>query len=176
MTYIEKENAIIKKLHDTNYDMFDGDRDEALDFLDSQLNSFPEYANTVIRQQQLMPIYQARYEGQDYRDAIQEMDTRRHNNHESAISSVNVLNRLSKNLGLEPFAEVDTKDRVAVADFVGDYIGDVYKTGTKGMDAATYQKDHAYDTAKLNQRRRMAAAMCDGIQMPDDDTGPIPGR
>lgn len=168
MGYLEKENAIIRKLQDTKYELFDGDRDDALQFLDQQLGHFPEYANAVITQQQQLPIIYARYEGEDLRDRVESLDRRRRNIHECAISSVNVLNRLSSRLGLEPFADVDTSDRHAVANMVGDYIGELYRTGTHGMDEATLNKTTEYSSRQLQDRRRRVADMCAGIEQPEN--------
>lgn len=152
MNYIDKERNIIKKLKETNYAMFDGNKDEALDFIGEQLNAFPNYANTVINQQILTPIIYAREEGENLRDKIQDLDNKRRLAHESAINSVNILNRLSKNLGLEPFADIDTTDRYIVADFVGQYVSQIYQSGQgKTLDDVTLQKRESY-TKKSKER------------------------
>lgn len=162
--YLQKENAIIQKLHDTNYELFDGQKDEALDFLDDQLSKFSQYANIVISQQHLLPIYRVRYEGQDYRDHVESLDHNRRTIHNCAIDSVNILNRLSDKLGLEPFSDVDTKDRNAVANMIGDYIVEMYQTGTNGgMDGATYNKETPYNEKVLKDRRRQLAKLCEDI-------------
>ena len=169
MGYLERENAIIQKLQASHYAIFDGNKEEALDFLDKQLSYFPEYANAVIMQQHKLPLIYARYEGEELQDRVQTLDRQRRNIHECAIDSVNILNRLSKNLGLEPFSTVDTSDRHAVADMVGDYIAEMYKTGTHGMDGATFKRETSYDTRLLEERRRKAARACENIQEPDGD-------
>lgn len=53
---------------------------------------------------------------------------------DAAADSIDALNRLSADLGLEPFADVDTSDRQAVAGVAGDFIGELYRTGTKGTE------------------------------------------
>lgn len=147
MDFLQKEEALIKKLNDTNYAFFDSDKDDGLDFITSRLMSFPNYSNIVTQEQIMMPIWRNRFEGQDLRDKIQDIDTRRRSAHENAISSVNALNRLSKNLGLEPFAEIDTTDRHEVAKFVGQYVNEVYNRGI-GND----QPDPFYEATKQAPR------------------------
>ena len=152
MGYITKEQKILKALEKQNYKMFDGNKNEALDFIESTLTAFPTYANTVIREQIMTPIRRQRYEGQELRDKIQDIDEQRHWNHESAISSVNMLNRLSRNLGLELFANINTNDRHAVANMVGQYVNEVYNKGIGNtFDEATYRKSKEYDTGEIKK-------------------------
>lgn len=147
-----KIKAIIDKLNDTNYDLFDNDKDEAMDFLSHQLMAFPKYANVVIKEQIMTPIWRNRYEGQDLRDRIQDIDDKRRSAHENAIAATNVLNRLSKNLDLQPFADIDTTDRHAVAEFVGGFVNEMYNDGIGGtFDDATYQKASEYNENKMQE-------------------------
>lgn len=157
MTFLEKQNAIIQKLHDTNYELFDGDKDEALDTLETELTAFPEYANVVIREQIMVPIWRERCEPEEFRENVQNMDTRRRDAHDNAITSVNVLNRISSKLGLEPFADIDTNDRHAVAEMVGQYTNELYNNGIGGsFDDAVYDKKQEYDTKKVSERLQRA--------------------
>lgn len=153
MTFLEKQNNLIQKLHDTNYELFDGDKDEALDTIESELTTFPEYANIVIREQIMMPIWRERCDPEEFRENVKNIDTRRRDAHENAITGVNVLNRLSAKLGLEPFADIDTTDRHAVANMVGKYTNELYNNGTGGsFDEAVYNKTKEYDTKKISKR------------------------
>lgn len=146
MTYKEKEVALLKAFESTNYGFFDSDKDEAFNLLGRCLRSFPQYANAVINEQITTPIIHSRYDGEELRNRIAELDTVRRNAHESAIGSLNILNRISAKHGLEPFAAIDTKDRHAVAEFVGQYVNELYNEGINGgMDAATYERRTAYD-------------------------------
>lgn len=147
--FIDKEKQLLEKLRQTNYEMFDGNREEALDFVSQRLTAFPNYANVVIREQILTPIWRLNMEGQQLRDQIMGMDQRRRSSHDNAIASLNGLNRMCKRLGIGRFADIDTSDRHAVADFVGDYVNELYNSGIgKGFDAATCQKDRGYDTGR----------------------------
>lgn len=151
MNFLDKERRIIERLQQTKYEMFDGDKEEAFDFVSEQLEKFPQYTNIVIREQIMMPIWRFRYDGEELRDKIQDIDQKRKIAHDSAIASVNILNRLSKNLGLEPFADIDTNDRHEVANFVGQYVNEVYNKGIGNtFDDATHEKTEEYDTKKIS--------------------------
>lgn len=176
---MDKVGKIMQKMAETNYDMFEGDKDEAMEFLADKLEAFPRYANVVIRQQIMMPIWQQRFEGQEFRDKVQEIDATRRFAHESAISTCNILNRMSKSFGLEPFADIDTGDRHAVAEFVGKSVNEVYNDGIgndsgRAFDNATYDKRVEYNSkhmaaemAKLD--RNYAAIQQNGGAMPQQE-------
>lgn len=165
--YIGRIDGLVKAMAKSDYEIFDHDKEEALDTVQTWLQSFPAYANVVVSQQSTMPILQARYEGADYREAVARLDSQRKNYHEAAIASVGGLNRMSSMLGLEPFADIDVKDRHAVADFVGDYVGQLYQTGTRGMDGATLNRAGSYDVKAANSYVERAASI-QAPSRPDD--------
>lgn len=171
---MDRAKKIMSKLQETNYDLFDGDKDEALDFLADKMESFPKYANVVIREQIMMPIWQQRYEGQEFRDKVQSIDATRRYAHESTISACDILNRMSKNLGLEPFANIDTKDRHAVAEFVGQAVNEMYNDGIgnngRAFDAATYNKSQEYDARKMHEELAKLDKNYDAIKQSDGAT------
>ena len=63
---------------------------------------------------------------EDYRIEFTKIDEKRHNCHESAIASLNALNRICVSLNIGLFADIDTSDRYAVADFVLVYVKQIY--------------------------------------------------
>ena len=162
MSLLEKQRELFEKLQETNYEMFDGDKEDALSFIGDQLKSFPDYANIVIREQIMIPIWQHSCEGEEYRENVQRIDSQRRSAHNRAISGMNILNRLNKNLGLEPFFDIDTEDRYAVADTVGKYVNEVYNSGIGAdFDTAVLDRKAEYDsktvTDKINQDAHKAA-------------------
>lgn len=179
MTYLEKEQAILSKLQAENYASFDGDKEEAFDFLGARLDAFPAYVNAVVRMETMMPIWRARYDTQEFQDSVQRIDTERKHAHDAAIASVNILNRMSKSLGLEPFAEVDTNDRHAVAEMVGNYVNEVYNHGIGGFDQAVKDKQRdnsrTYDTSHADRLRdldrELASRGLDGAETEVEDRG-----
>lgn len=149
---IERETALLAKLKETNYKMFDGNRDEALDFVISGMESMVKYANIVIEEQIRLPIFRMHLDGQELRDATTNLDSRRRSIHEAAIASVSSLNRCCDRLGIARIADIDTTDRHAVADFIGQFVNETYNAGIgKGIDDATYNRKEYYDTKKVER-------------------------
>ena len=159
-SYMQKQSELINKMKGP-----DGKLDDmSAGFLTRAFSAFPDYANIVIREQTMMPIWNARYEGQEYRDLVSDIDRKRHNAHECAIDSANMLNRMCAKHGLEPFFAGDTKDRHAVADFVGDYVNELYNHGIgktddtgrelTGMERAVHGRHADYDVSATGRRVR----------------------
>lgn len=138
MKYTEKINALISTMAETNFVVFDGNKDEAIEFLNQNVQYMLDYVNIVVHQQHMMPILSFRYDGQEYRDRVEELDTRRRRIHNCAIDAINIINRMAKMHNMEDIFCVDTNDRYAVADAIGDYVIEVYRLGTQhsGMDGA----------------------------------------
>ena len=135
-----------------NYAMFDGDKDDALDYVETCLKSFVNYANAVLNQVQQEPIIQARYDGEELRDKRKQLDDIRTTYHNTAIGGVDKLNRLCKHYKLEPWANIDTSDRYNVTEFVGNYIGETYGMGANmSMDEITLRITKPYDAQKIHE-------------------------
>ena len=128
MGYLQKEIDMLNAMKKDDYASMGG-KDKAIGRLTRQLGAFPDYMNCVVRMEIMQPIWRAQLDGPEYRERVQAIDTERHHCHESAITAVNMLNRMSSRLGLEPFSEVDTNDRYAVADMVQEYMNEVYDAG-----------------------------------------------
>ena len=160
MTYLQKQKEMLERLDAQNWAMFDGNKDEGLDFMGSAMSSFPNYVNSVVSIEISGPIQRMRLEPEDYRNAMQQMDRNRRICHNRAIDSVNQLNRMAKALGMEPFAEVDTTDRNAVADFAGRFVNEVYNHGIGGdMQSAVMNKNAPYRTENLAERLKKLDAI-----------------
>lgn len=154
MTYLEKEQRLIQRLNETNYDQFD-DKNDALTFLEQQLTAFSDYANIVIKEQIMIPIWKRNLDIQDYQAKTQDIETKRQTFHNDAISAVNILNRVSANLGLEPFSTVDTNDRHEVAKFIGEFISETYNIGINNPNKeVVYQQEQEYDDKVIKKRLR----------------------
>lgn len=139
--YVEKEKELMDAMRQNGFELFDGNSDDAYDTLERIFMAFVDYANCVIRMQVMVPIWRNRYEGEDLRDKIQEIDCTRRIYHEAAISSLVKLNRLCKMHGLPAYSDTNTSDRYEVADFVGTWISEVYSDGqSRSMDAAVSGK------------------------------------
>lgn len=151
--FMEKQMEIMSAMKQSNYELFDNDADDAYDTLERIFSTFVEYANCVIRMQVMIPIWRNRFDGEELRDKVQDIDQSRHVYHESAISSLKQLNRLCSIYGLSPYADIDTSDRYAVADFVGTWISEIYEDGkSKKMDTTVTGKISEYPLYCMRQK------------------------
>lgn len=149
MGYLEKEKNLIQAMIDKGFPP-KGNKEACMKMMEHALKSFPEYHNTVVTQQALIPIYQATKEGADFREAVQNLDRTRKLNHDCAISGMNMLNRMSKFCDVEPFFTVDTEDRHAVAEEIGKYCNEVYDHGIQNQPEKEQEgRRRQYDDAEV---------------------------
>lgn len=119
------------------------DAHDFCDFVGSRLNRLPEYVQAVARYDNTVTLAYATMEGQDLRDRVESADRSRRMAHDCAIDAINILNRAFDSAGVEPFADIDTKDRSAVADFAGRFT-------IEAFDRQLYGEDRAMDRAVKN--------------------------
>ena len=81
MTFQGKTQMILDKLKETNYEIFKGDKDATYKFMERTLSAFPDYANTIIREQIMLPIWRNTCDTNEYQENVQAIDTRRKNAH-----------------------------------------------------------------------------------------------
>lgn len=140
-TILEREQKLIQTMKQQDFQkFFDGDSNDAYEVLESSLFSLVDYQNTVIRMTSMMTIWRARYDGQELRDRITDIDQRRRIAHEHAITNCNILNRVCDAYGVEPIVDIDTSDRYQVADFAGKFCAEVYEAGKSKPDGMTADK------------------------------------
>lgn len=104
-----------------------------------QFSYFTGYVNAVI--DYVIKGEMLRASGASFdqlRDGLERLDVTRKMCHDGAITAVNTINRLCDMFGVERLTDVDTTDRYAVADFVGNFVLEIYKgeIDGKGMDQA----------------------------------------
>lgn len=184
---LERERNLITAMKNQHFQpFFEGDVDDAYETLDHAFKSLIEYQNSVIHECVMQPIINFRYEGdpQAIQEARMKFDRTRRINHDAAIASVNMLNRICDKYGVEPIAPIDTKDRYAVADFIGEFCAELYETGQGHNDIHTadqlykhrqgrsdrYPTDHI--TKRIEERKAELNAKfgCLNSSTPDDNT------
>ena len=153
MTYLEKEARMLQEMERTHYANMGGEekKEMTLSFMGMQFDTFISYANTVITQQVMTPLWKVMYEGQEFRDKVESLDRTRRLEHDAAIGGVRILNQMSEKLGLEPFADIDVTDRFAVADFIGTYVNEVYR-------------DKEYDVSKSSEAMIKEASQSETLE------------
>ncbi len=103
-----------------------GNDAELLDFVEMSMNKMTAYVAKVAYMEYALPLYNARYEGQELRDKVQALDENRRIAHEAAISAVTSINRLAQSLNVEPLFKGDVTDRYQVADFCEQMVHDFF--------------------------------------------------
>lgn len=140
---IETIKKIVSKLKETSYLIF---KDEgttceeakkcAEETLSDAIHSFTNYACCVAHMQRMTQVWTmtSRYEGQEFRDKVEDMDRKRRIAHDAAIANLAMLNRICDMLGVEKFV-VDLNDRYAVGDWIGMFCAELYQlSDCRSMD------------------------------------------
>lgn len=151
--YLDKVQNLMSAMEHNGFETFDGDRKEACDTVESAIMSFPDYTNTVIRQQVVMKMLPFRdLTTEEFQQTVTQLDTQRRNVHNVAIGNMNLLNRLSELNGQDKIFQIDTSDRHAVADAVGTFVNEVYNDGIGNtLDSATLDRTVDYDPTVAKQ-------------------------
>lgn len=171
MTYMDKEGELVKAVVASGgAPMFDS-KEEALEFIGDTLKAFPNYVNTVVAYNVKIPLIYARYDGEELRDRVVRLDTERHNAHEVAIGAVNIMNRVCEKMGLPPFAEVDTTNRAAVADFAGRFVNETYRGDRGGDMDSVAQLREEYDANRTHEHLSRAAMAAEIYGLGDGPEG-----
>ena len=115
------------KLADKIKNSNSADSADDLEALNDAMTSFREYVNRVdIGEQQIM-LAAVRFEGEEYREMLSRYDRNRHNQHETAIANVRLVNRLAEIYEVSHLFTGDDQDRLAVADFCLDVVVKIFQ-------------------------------------------------
>ena len=120
MNFVEKQNLILQKLQDTNYEAFAGNSDQATMFITSSLLSILDYSNAAIETNMVNAV---KNENDD--DAIKD-------NEKLLIQAshyINMLNMLCERLGIEKFMNIDIHNKQSVIDEIKKYTTELYNLG-----------------------------------------------
>ena len=161
MTIITTLHALLSALASSDFAIFDGFKEDALDELEAGFRTLLDYANHVIEQQYAMQFAAFRYEGEEFRTYVQNSDVTRRRLHLAACASINMLNRICKLADVEELfpgvvAGEDSEGRRQAAMAIGTFINELYNLGIgnddpdRAFDAATYGRDgRQYDPKKI---------------------------
>lgn len=118
------------------------DPDSTAMFIKERVDKMFAYTDYVVRMENHMTVLSVMgCSGEEYRDKVQDMDFGRKARHDAAIASVNQLNRLSQNWGLELFYDGPTDDEHRYQ--IGDLCGEVCNEYFQG------RMSHALDIKKM---------------------------
>lgn len=106
-----------------------------LEFIESRMNTFTEYVSHVTwMETRIQRLNIEGVRGEEWRDAVEKLDSSRRSKHEVAMDAINQLNRLSKAVGLEPFYDgpVDHEHRTEVGDAIGNIVSEYFEGRSVG--------------------------------------------
>lgn len=112
------------------------DEPDDLEFIESRMNAFTDYVGHVAwMETRIQRLTIEGVSGQEWRDAVEKLDSSRRSKHNVAMDSINQLNRLSKAVGLEPFYDgpVDHVHRTEVGDVIGDIVNEYFQGRSAGQ-------------------------------------------
>ncbi len=105
-----------------------------LESLNDDMEAFGSYVQQVYHQNCSAPIKYATLEGEELRNAIQEMDISRRRKHEAAIAACSTINKTCEYYGVPKMCP-ETDDRYVIADFCAQVTAEFYLDGlNKSID------------------------------------------
>ena len=108
------------KMYKTNYialvNAYSKDVD-ALELIETNMNNLNNYVSAVYAMEVQIQTLRFSLEGDEYREAVTNLDRRRRSAHEAAIAACSILNRLAGLEGVEPLYSGNLEDRNEVAEF-----------------------------------------------------------
>lgn len=105
---------------------------DVLDMIKKNVGRIQGYVDSVVTMECLQPVIYAKYEGEEIRDRIMDLDQKRRIAHEAAISAVSQLVRWAGLVNVEPVYTGDLDDRWQIADFCIEFVKNVFDGRTKG--------------------------------------------
>lgn len=102
---------------------------DVLFLISENMRRIVSYVNSIVQMEYMQPIIYARYEGEDIRDRIEELDRSRRIAHDAAITAVTQLCRWAKNVGIPPIFHGDCSQRYEVAEFCVELVKEFSQDG-----------------------------------------------
>ena len=119
MTYIEKERLLIDKLRETNYAAFNGNKTDALDFVEKNLSTIAKCPTAIAKADINAMTHKTD-------EATTEADNAKKTAAASAINSIIAVNDLCDKLGIPKFMDIDLNNGDAIGQAVGDYMKEIF--------------------------------------------------
>lgn len=123
MDFIRKEEELLVKLKESGFAGFGGNKEQALDFVEEQLDNIFQYGAETVSGQ-----IRSRFGGSAHGpegDGVENGDLI----FSRAAHGLDALNGLCADLGMDPFTDIDTGDKQAVAEFIGQCMRSIYNRG-----------------------------------------------
>ena len=117
-----------------NYEVLVGkfkDDEEMLDFIKERMQKICNYVDKVTMMEYTIPLLYARYEDEELRDKIENLDRQRRIAHEMAIAAVKQINRLCVSEEVEKLFTGNEDDRYEIGDFCGYVVNTLFEGRTR---------------------------------------------
>ena len=100
-----------------------GARDDLLKMIERDMALLLDYVCVIFNMETQLPMLRFRLDGEDYRDAVMELDQRRRRAHNAAISGVAALCRMAAMRNVAPIFDgvFDMDDRAFDRNVIGDF-------------------------------------------------------
>lgn len=111
------------------------DKKMDLEFVESRMSAFTDYvAHVAWMETRIQRLNIEGVRGEEWRDAVTNLDSQRRSKHDVAIGAINQLNRMSQAHGLEPFYDgpTDNEHRTEVGDAIGNIVNEYFEGRTGG--------------------------------------------
>lgn len=102
---MEKVEDLVKAIKNSDEEI--EDKQDSIKDVERYILSFPEYYNSVINHVVQGSLCRVLYEGEEYRDKMMALDSRRRRCHIMATEAVNKINRLALYYGTKEIFQVD---------------------------------------------------------------------
>lgn len=121
--FIEKEKRILTRLRETDYTLFNHDKYDALNYVKSCLLTIAHYRTTSVKSEIAVKTNKG---------SKQIIETVLENKNKALIDAtkcIKSLNKLCKQLDIEPFIMIDTKDTASVENAIGKFADELFQNG-----------------------------------------------
>ena len=119
---IEKIKELIKEIENND------NSEEKIEEIYDNVNDIIDYFNEVVKMEMYVFKLKDNFSSSvEYK--LKQMDENRRFAHDLCINAMININTYSQQYKLEPVFAIDTNDRYKVAECVGDFIQEIYKTG-----------------------------------------------
>lgn len=130
--YLQKEVEIIKVLRESDYAVYGGDKDKALEQVEANFMAIGDYFSTKVNFEvnDFLDKYRTMAEPQEEAGAGPEEVSCAMS---AAAISIGELNELCGKLGIGKFADIDIRDEEAVTRICEDFVHECFLAGTRGI-------------------------------------------
>lgn len=149
INFLAKERKLMEAvINDADFE------EQDWEFWEKTFLSFVKLVNAVIKLIVMEPIYRLRYEGEEYRQNMEELEILRARRYDVVVDSIEILNRASVRYGMEKFADINKDNHGEVMNYAVQVVAELFSEGSKGLLSVIEGREEEYslDAARENLR------------------------